>query len=216
MISRVRDDSNFLQPGREKDGKGSSSEGEEGPGEEGRGEETRREEAGPSEEEGGLSRHPDSGWAPEPGRSAFGGGILSRRKKAGGEVSPPVFLFGSCVLGPRLVSDAPLDHQLLDLGNCLRWIEPLRAGFRAVQDRVAAVQPERVLERIEPLSCRLVTRIVDPAISLEQRRRSQIAVGVPPVARARRRAAGAQDAFVKPVEPCAIVPRLRPFLGGRR
>ena len=77
---------------------------------------------------------------------------------------------------PRAGSHLPLDHLLLDLGDRLRRIEPLRAGLGAVHDGVAAVEPERILQVVEPLAGRLVAAVVDPAVGLQQRRRAEIAV----------------------------------------
>ena len=97
----------------------------------------------------------------------------------------------------------PLDDELLDLGDRLRGIEPLRAGPRAVHDRVAAVELERVLEVVEARTGILVAAVDDPAIGLQQDRRAQVAFAVPPVARAAGRAARAQDAFVQaPATAC--------------
>src|SRR5690348_18498259 len=42
-----------------------------------------------------------------------------------------------------------LDHLQFELGNRLGGIEPLRTGFCAVHDVVAAIEAERVLERSE-------------------------------------------------------------------
>src|SRR4051812_29668112 len=110
----------------------------------------------------------------------------------------------------------PLDHLLLDRGDRLRRIEPLRAGLGAVHDGVAAVQPERIFQVVEPLAGRLVAAVVDPAVCLEQRGGAEIAVVIPPVARARRRAARAQDALVVVVELLAVLVGLLPFLLGHR
>ncbi len=51
---------------------------------------------------------------------------------------------------------APPDHELLELDDRLGRVEALRAGLGAVHDGVTAVQPERVLERVEALAGRLV------------------------------------------------------------
>src|SRR5215470_16113092 len=77
----------------------------------------------------------------------------------------------------------PLDHLLLDLGDRLRRIEMLRAGVGAVHDGMAAIKPERVLEIVEPLAGRLVAAVGDPTLRLQQRRRAEETVAVPPVAR---------------------------------
>src|SRR5262245_24764502 len=92
----------------------------------------------------------------------------------------------------------------------------LRAGVGAVHDGVAAIEPERVFEIVKPLTGRLVTAVNDPTLRLQQRGGPEEAVAVPPVARARGRAAGAQDALVEPVELGAVLVALVPFLLGRR
>jgi len=56
-------------------------------------------------------------------------------------------------------SHLPLDHQALDVGDGLGRVEMLGAGLGAVHDGVAAVEPERVLEVVEPLAGRLVARV---------------------------------------------------------
>src|SRR5712691_6345338 len=77
----------------------------------------------------------------------------------------------------------PLDHLFLDLGDRLRRIEVLRAGVGAVHDGVAAIEPERVLEIVEPVAGRLVAAVDDPALRLQQRRGPEKTVAFPPVAR---------------------------------
>src|SRR5205823_14370252 len=86
----------------------------------------------------------------------------------------------------------------------------------AIHDGVAAIEPERVLEIVEPLAGSLIAAIGDPARRLQQRGRTEKTFAVPPIARARGRAAGAQDAFVEPVEFFAILVALLPFLLRRR
>src|ERR1700745_3787635 len=109
-------------------------------------------------------------------------------------------------------SHLPFDQLQLELGDRLGGIETLRTGLGAVHDGVAAVEPERVLEIVEPLAGSFVARVLDPAGGLQQRRRSEEALAVPPIARARGRAAGAQDALVKAVELFAVLVALPPFL----
>ena len=55
-----------------------------------------------------------------------------------------------------LASMLALDHHFLDLGDRLGRIEVLRAGLGAVHDGVAAIQPERIFQLIEPLAGGLV------------------------------------------------------------
>src|SRR4051794_16168383 len=78
----------------------------------------------------------------------------------------------------------PFDHRHLDLGDGFRRIEMFRAGLRAIHDGMAAVEAERVLQVVEPVAGRLVTRIHDPALRLQQCGGAEIAIRVPPVARA--------------------------------
>src|SRR5262245_64717997 len=48
--------------------------------------------------------------------------------------------------------DAALDHELAQLGDGAGGIEPLGACLSAIEDRVAAVKPERVLEVVQALA----------------------------------------------------------------
>src|ERR1700747_844113 len=79
---------------------------------------------------------------------------------------------------------AAFGHHPLSVADRLRGIQPLRAGLRAVHDRVAAIEPERILEAVEPLTRALIAAVGKPAIGLQQDRRTEILVLVPPVARA--------------------------------
>src|ERR1700730_632257 len=115
---------------------------------------------------------------------------------------------------PRL--NPPLDQLQLEFGNGLGWIETLRAGLGAVHDGVAAIKPERVFEIVEPLAGGFIAAVLDPAGRLQQCGRPQEAFAVPPIARTRGRAAGAQDTLVKPVELFAVLVALPPFLLRRR
>src|ERR1700741_3445490 len=92
-----------------------------------------------------------------------------------------------------------IGHHFLGMADRLRRIEPFRTRLRAVHDRVAAIEAERIVEAIEALAGVLIATVGQPAIRLQQDRRSEVLVLVPPVARARRRAAEAQDAFPEPV-----------------
>src|SRR5579883_2572276 len=116
---------------------------------------------------------------------------------------------GYCIGSRRIRARAgslhlAFDQFHLELGDRLGGIEALRAGLRAVHDGVAAIEPERILEIVEPLAGRLVARIGDPAGRLQQCGGAEEALAVPPIARARGRAAGAQDALVETVELLAV------------
>src|SRR5437016_82203 len=112
--------------------------------------------------------------------------------------------------------DLPLDQLEFELGDRLGRIEALRAGLGAVHDGVAAIEPERILEIVEPFAGRFIAAVLDPAVRLQQRGRAQIALAVPPIARTGGRAAGAEDAFVEAVELLAVLVALLPFLLRRR
>src|SRR5258708_25417263 len=59
--------------------------------------------------------------------------------------------------------DLPLDHLQLELGDGFRGVEALRARLGAVHDGVAAVEPERILEIVEPLAGGFIPGILEPA-----------------------------------------------------
>src|SRR4051812_31594932 len=84
----------------------------------------------------------------------------------------------------------PLDHLESQPGNGFAGIQALRASLGAVEDGVAAIDPEGVLELVEALARRLVPAVIDPAGRLDQRGWPEEALGIPPIARAGRRAAG--------------------------
>src|SRR5262249_19317876 len=111
----------------------------------------------------------------------------------------------------------PLDQHALDVGDRFGRVKVLRTGLGAVHDGMAAVQPERIFQIVEPRAGRLVARVHNKALRLQQCCRAEEALRIPPVARTRRGAAGAQDAFVKAVELLPVVVTLLPFLlRGRR
>src|SRR5882724_6177032 len=81
---------------------------------------------------------------------------------------------------------------------------------------MAAIEAEWVLEAVEPLAGALVATVGKPAVGLQQDRRAEIFVLVPPVARARGRAAEAQDALPLPIEFGTIFGRLAALAVRRR
>src|ERR1700688_4616691 len=99
-------------------------------------------------------------------------------------------------------------HHPLGIGNRTRRVEPFRAGVGAVHDGVAAIETERILEPVEALAGVLIPAVDQPPMRLQQDRWAEIAILVPPVAWARRRAAKAKNAFPRAVELCAFFWRL--------
>lgn len=88
----------------------------------------------------------------------------------------------------------------------------LRTGLRAVHDRMASVDRERILQVVQSLLGGLVTRVDHPSVGLHQSGRTQVLVAVPPVGRARGRAAGAEDALVEAVQLGTIIDALQVLL----
>src|ERR1700730_13847300 len=108
----------------------------------------------------------------------------------------------------RLETSPALGHQPLGIGNRARRVEAFWAGLGAVHDGMAAIEAERVLQPGETLAGALIAAVGEPAIGLQQDRRAEIAVLVPPVARAGGRAAEAEDALPQPVQLGALLLRL--------
>src|SRR6185369_16014735 len=109
-------------------------------------------------------------------------------------------------------SRCPFGDQLLGFRDRFRWIQPLGTDIRAIHDRVTAIEAEWIFEAVEPLAGGFVAAVGEPAIGLQQDGRSEEAILVPPVARAARRAAEAEDAFVQAVELRPILGALQPLL----
>ena len=76
---------------------------------------------------------------------------------------------------------------------------------------MAAVQPERILQGVQTLAGVFVSAVHYPAIGLQQRRGTQIPFGIPPITRACRGTAGAQDARGREVYLFLILPGLKPL-----
>src|SRR6478735_6371807 len=109
------------------------------------------------------------------------------------------------------LNSAALRHHFLGVADRLCGIETLWTGLGAVHDGVAAIEPERVFEPVQPLAGVLVAGVGKPAVGLQQDRRAEILVLIPPVARARGGAAEAEDAFPHAVELGAIFRGLTSF-----
>lgn len=74
-----------------------------------------------------------------------------------------------------------------------------------IENGVASVQTELVLQLLLPVRAVRISRVCNPPVRLHERRGPEVLVLVPPVARAARRAARTQDALVQPVELLAVV-----------
>src|SRR5690348_4261332 len=109
-----------------------------------------------------------------------------------------------------------LDHLLLDLRNRLAGVQSLGAGAGAVENGVTAVESEWVFEIVQPFAGRLVAGVCEPTPGLEEGGGPQEAITVPPVARAARRAAETENAFVITVKTTPLLRRLQPLLLGDR
>ena len=103
-------------------------------------------------------------------------------------------------------------HLLLNLRNGLARVQTLGAGACAVENGVATVQAHAVLEVGLALGLALVARVGEPAVALQQDRGAEVLFRVPPVRRARGRAASAENAFVQAVELLSVFLALAVFL----
>ena len=91
-------------------------------------------------------------------------------------------------------------HLPLDLGDGQARVEALGACPGAVEDGVATIQAHRVVEGVLALRRALVARVDEPTVRLQQDGGAEVLLRVPPVRRAGRRAARAQNALVEAVE----------------
>src|SRR5512137_336870 len=64
-------------------------------------------------------------------------------------------------------SDGAPNHQLLDLADRPRGVQALGADIDAIHDAVAAEQPIRIFEVVEPLAGGLVAAVGDEAVGLQ-------------------------------------------------
>src|SRR3954468_16389825 len=114
----------------------------------------------------------------------------------------------------RVDLELPLDHFETQSRDGFTWIQALGTRLRAIQDSVTTVDPEGVLQLVESFTRRLVSTVIDPARGLDQGSWPEKPLGIPPIAWARSRAAGTEDALVKSIELRPIVMALPPFLLG--
>src|SRR5579875_2296444 len=99
-----------------------------------------------------------------------------------------------------LRSHLSLSQELFDLGDGLGRIEPFRARFGAIHNGVAAVEFERVFQCVQPLTGCFVAGIRNPTIGCQQQSRAEVAIAVPPIARAGGGTAKTKNAFPQTVK----------------
>ena len=102
-----------------------------------------------------------------------------------------------------------LVNRVLQLVDRSSGIQILRAGVRAVHNCMAAIQLVRIVQILQTLLGHLIARIGDPPIGLLQDGGAEVLIAVPPVGRAGRRAARAENALVQTVQKLAILARLQ-------
>ncbi len=73
------------------------------------------------------------------------------------------------------------DHHLFDFHDGLSWVQTLWTGLGAVHNRVAAIELERVFERVEAFIGCVITAVGDPAIGLEEDGGAEEFIAVPPI-----------------------------------
>src|SRR5690606_14772106 len=108
------------------------------------------------------------------------------------------------------------EHQAANPLDRMRRGQPLGTDLGAVHDRAASVEPEGAFEEVEPFVAGPVAAVDDEAEGLKQACRAHELVRVPPVGRAGGRTAGAENAFVKPVQLGALLGRLEALALGHR
>src|SRR5574340_167540 len=113
-------------------------------------------------------------------------------------------------------SDLALEHAHPYAVDGAVRIEPLRADFGAIHDRPAAEQAVDVVQVLQAFGAGVVAVVRDEAHRLEERRRTEVTVGVPPIRRTEPGAARAQDALVESVELGAVGGGLQALALGRR
>lgn len=125
-----------------------------------------------------------------------------------------LFLPNKNVSSQRLIIHSLLlqSHLLLDLGDGVTWVETLGARPCAIENRMASVQAHRVVKGVLSLGLSLVTRIDDPSVRLQEDGGTKVLLGVPPVRRARGRAAGAENALVETIQLPPVLLTLTVFL----
>ena len=74
---------------------------------------------------------------------------------------------------------------------------------------MTAEQTKRVIEEIQTLIGIFITAICQPTIGLQQDSGPQIAIAIPPVTGAGRRAAGAENALIESIKLLAFVMALQ-------
>src|SRR5690606_1528411 len=96
-----------------------------------------------------------------------------------------------------------LTNRQLDFADGARHFDFTRAGGGAVENRAAAPHVVWLGKDVQPFLGRLIARVEDKAMSLNDGRRADI-VAVGPEARAGRRAAGAENALGRIVKLFAV------------
>ena len=82
---------------------------------------------------------------------------------------------------------------------------------------MTAVESERILKIVEPVARRFVSAVDQPAIGLKEHGRTEKTFSIPPMTRASRCAAKAEDALLVSIDFVPILGRLKPlFFGVRR
>ena len=75
----------------------------------------------------------------------------------------------------------PRHNHFLDFADRGGRVQTLGAGFRAVQNRVAAVEFKRIFQRIEAFARRFIAAVDQPTVRLQQNCRAQIFIAIPPI-----------------------------------
>mmetsp|Transcript_36677 Transcript_36677/g.88372 ORF Transcript_36677/g.88372 Transcript_36677/m.88372 type:complete len:207 (+) Transcript_36677:1161-1781(+) len=100
---------------------------------------------------------------------------------------------------------------LFNVSDCFPRIQMLRTDPGTIHNRMTSVQFECIIQLLQPLILKVITRVFNPPVCLHQNRRAKVFVRIPPVGRTCRAAACAEDAFVHAIEFGPILTRLQEF-----
>jgi hypothetical protein len=109
-------------------------------------------------------------------------------------------------------SSMPRRQSLFDLRNRLARIQMLGTDLAAIHNRMATIEFKGVVQFGQSALRLSIPTVFNPAVGLHEHGRPEVLVGIPPVGRTGRGAAGTEDAFVHAVEFGAVLFGLEKFL----
>lgn len=96
--------------------------------------------------------------------------------------------------------------------DLLSWVQPLWTSTSTVQNGVAAIELEFIINGLQSLLSVLITTVAYPPISMKQRSRSKIRLRIPPVTGAGCATAGTENTLIHPIKLLSILLTLQDLL----